>query len=117
MSNGEVASLEHKGKVSVNCKSMFVTWKSFGTFLSKVHGNLKTILKRDVESALSKNNHLCRGTCLQRVHCRTKYLSCRAVKQVCIKYTAASADEAVSLSGKYTTLKFAWMSLCFIRVT
>lgn len=54
MSNGEVASLEHKGKVSVNCKSMFVTWKSFGTFLTKVHGNLKNILKRDLEATLSK---------------------------------------------------------------
>lgn len=95
MSNGEVASLEHKGKVSVNCKSMFVTWKYFGTFLSKVHGNLKTILKRDLEATLSKNKHLRTGTCLGRVHCKTKTLSCCAVKQVCIKYTAASADEAV----------------------
>lgn len=55
MTNGEVASLEHKGKVSVNCKSMFVTWKFFGTFLSKVHGNCKTILKKDLEATLSKN--------------------------------------------------------------
>lgn len=55
MTNGEVASLEHKGKVSVNCKSMFVTWKSFGTFLSKVHGNRKTVLKKDLEAIFSKN--------------------------------------------------------------
>lgn len=117
VTNGEVASLEHKGKVSVNCKSMFVTWKSFGTFLSKVHGNHKTILKKDLEATLSKNaptqRDLLVKSSLQWSDQESELLCSQTGVQ---KYTTASADEAVSLLWKCISLRFAELSLCFIRV-
>lgn len=67
VSTGEVVSLEHKGKVSVNYKSMFVPWKPLLHIFEQSSWKPKTIWRRNLMAALSKINANLTKVCLQRV--------------------------------------------------